>query len=220
MPASSVPTTDPVRTPRSPRATAAGGATAGPAGPARVRIDGAELAAAAESLVDESGWEALTMTALAAAVGVKTPSLYHHVSGLDAVRAAVQVRAMAQLADELRAAAMGRTGTPGFRALADVHRSYAARYPNRYEALTRPPVDRAAYLVAGTGAAEAIAAMVGPLDLTGRGLWVELAAFAAIHGFIVLERSGFFGAEVDADHVFALVVEGAIASLHVEGDPP
>ena len=40
------------------------------------------IAADAAELVDEIGWEQLTLAAIAARFGVRQPSLYKHVAGL------------------------------------------------------------------------------------------------------------------------------------------
>ena len=80
---------------------------------------------AAELLVGQTGWRDLTMTALAAEVGIRVPSLYTHVDNADALRSAMQVRAHQQLSTRLQRAAMGRTGATALRALANVLREFA-----------------------------------------------------------------------------------------------
>lgn len=49
------------------------------------RIDRERVLDAAAAIADEAGLEALTMRALAARLGVKPMSIYHHVAGKDAV---------------------------------------------------------------------------------------------------------------------------------------
>ena len=56
----------------------------------RRRLDRAAVVEAAEVLVDRDGWAFLTMTALAADLGVRGPSLYSHVDSIEALLGLVQ----------------------------------------------------------------------------------------------------------------------------------
>ncbi len=49
--------------------------------PTEVKVTTERIAKAALDLIDESGWAKLTMNALAQRLGVRAPSLYHHISG-------------------------------------------------------------------------------------------------------------------------------------------
>ncbi len=188
--------------------------------PLRARLGLDDLVVAAEALVDRSGWDALSMTALAAEVGIRPPSLYNHVESLDALRAILQVRTIRRLGAQLRTAAMGRSGPDGLRALVEVHRSFALRWPHRYEGVTRAPLDRDAFITASLDAHEALEAMVlsyGHSPMAA--LDVELAIFSAVHGFVALEVRGFFGDEVDMDRLFALVVDGVTRAVVALPEP-
>ena len=52
----------------------------------RAGLSTASVIEAAADLADEIGYDALTLTALATRLGVAVPSLYKHVSGLEALR--------------------------------------------------------------------------------------------------------------------------------------
>ncbi|MCX5045329.1 WHG domain-containing protein [Aldersonia sp. NBC_00410] len=180
----------------------------------RRRLDHESVIAAAETLVDRNGYDALTMTSLALELDVRVSSLYNHVHNLDDLRAAIQTRAMRRLGHEMRTAAMGRTGVDGVHALAEAFTAFARAAPHRYIAMTRTPLDRHAYLEASTDAAAALAVMIRtagvPDDLV---LQTQLALFSAIHGYISLELTGFFvGATDNLDSVLAQVVRGAVTA--------
>ena len=186
----------------------------------RARLGLDDLVVVAEALVDRLGWDALSMTALAAEVGIRPPSLYNHVENLDALKAIVQVRTMRRLGAQLRTAAMGRSGPVGLRALVEVHREFAGRWPHRYEGLTRAPLDREAFVAASLDAHEALEAMVISYGhSSAAALDVELAIFSAVHGFVALEVRGFFGDEVDVDRVFELVVDGVVQAMVALPEP-
>lgn len=93
----------------------------------RGRLDQEAVLQAAEALVDRDGYDALTMTSLAAELEARVSSLYNHVANLEDLRALVQVRAMRMLGEHVRAAAMGHAGLDGLRALSRELRSSRAR---------------------------------------------------------------------------------------------
>lgn len=187
----------------------------------RPRLDQEAVVAAAEALVDEHGYDALTMTSLAGALDTRVSSLYNHVANLEDLRSVIQIRAMKLLGREVRTAAMGRTGADGIRALSVAYRDFAQRYPHRYSAMTRTPIDREGYFAATADAAEAIAVMVRSAGVPeDRLLQTQLALFAALHGYVSLEVTGFFGRLDNLEEVFAQVIRGAITAAVLEATQP
>lgn len=187
-----------------------------PAVPAgRRRLDHEQVLVAAETLVDREGWQELTMTALAAELGVKVPSLYNHVPNLEALRSELQIRTMAALGAELQRAAMGKSEAKGFIALAEVFRAFARRYPHRYEGATSAPGDPAGFFTASLAASGAVAAVVASYGIpTDDILDLQLTAFSILHGVVVLENSGLFRDDlIDADRIYALALQQALALI-------
>ncbi|WP_213573763.1 TetR-like C-terminal domain-containing protein [Rhodococcus sp. USK13] len=169
---------------------------------------------AAIDIIDELGWDPLSMTSLSARLEVVTASLYNHVRNLDDVRGAVQVRTMAELGAHLRETAMGRTGVDGLRALVDAHRAWATEHPHRYRTLTTSPVDRDAFISAALDANMALRTMlescgVPPEDT----LDAAVSIFAAMHGFVMLVNTDFLGDELDLDSIYESVLRGALSSI-------
>jgi AcrR family transcriptional regulator len=178
------------------------------------RLDHDRVVAAAEQVVDELGWDRLTMAALATALGTTGPSLYNHVASLEALRSELQQRTIRQLGDELVGAALARSGREGFLALAAAYRSFVHRHPNRYDGATRAPVDRDGMLAASARANGALLAVVRSYGVEPAGaLTAQLAAFAALHGVVTLEVSGFLGNVVQADVLYETVVAGVERQL-------
>lgn len=190
----------------------------------RGRLDQEAVLQAAETLVDRDGYDALTMTSLAAELEARVSSLYNHVANLEDLRALVQVRAMRMLAEHVRSAAMGHAGPAGLRALSHELRAFARTHPQRYAALTRPPIDREGFYAAALDAIEALAVMVRSAGLPEeRLLQTGMALFAALHGFVSLEVAGYFGdlsgtgaAAVDLDRVYEQVIDGAVSAAALE----
>ena len=190
----------------------------------RGRLDQEAVLQAAEALVDRDGYDALTMTSLAAELEARVSSLYNHVANLEDLRALIQVRAMRMLGEHVRSAAMGHAGADGLRALSHELRTFARTHPQRYAALTRPPIDREGFYAAALDAIEALAVMVRSAGLPEeRLLPTGTAVFAALHGFVSLEVAGYFGdlsgTDTDAfdlDGVYELVIRGAVTAAVLE----
>ena len=154
---------------------------------ARPKLDQEQVVTAADRLIAERGWDALTMAALADELGVRAPSLYRHVESLDALRLLLQLRSVAELGDATRDAVMGRSGEDGLRALADAYREYAHRHPERYLAHTRRAGNEE-LREAGRRAGEAAHAVLRSFGLAEADIPVATAQLAAmIHGFVSLE---------------------------------
>jgi AcrR family transcriptional regulator len=184
----------------------------------RARLDHEAVLEAAEALLDDHGIDSITMTMLASELGTKASSLYNHVASLEHLRSELQIRAMRQLGHELRRAAMGVSGDEGLRALAETFLRFARTYPHRYDAMTRPILDREKLFVSSADVIEALAAMVGSAGVPKEGvLNAQMAFFAALHGFNALESSGFFapddGRDIDFDAVYAQLVRGAVSAM-------
>jgi AcrR family transcriptional regulator len=172
---------------------------------ARAGLDETAVVKAAEALADAEGLESLTLARLAKQLGVRPPSLYVHIGGLDDLRRRVAARGARQLAAALSAAAAGRAGADALAAVADAYRAYAREHPGSYAALQRPP---------DPADADAVAAATETVDvvratLRGYGLEDDDAIHAArivraaLHGFALLEAGGGFGLPLDVDETFA-----------------
>ena len=93
----------------------------------------------AAGLADADGFDSLTLAALAARLGVRTPSLYNHVDGLPDLRCRLALRGSCELAERLRDATLARGRDEGLLALATAHRAFASEHPGLYQALQQAP---------------------------------------------------------------------------------
>ncbi len=89
----------------------------------------------AADVADRDGWSKLTLSKVAKEVNRHVTSLYAHVDGLDALRREVALLALAELADEVWKAALGRSRDEALVAIAGVERAYARKHPGRNTAM-------------------------------------------------------------------------------------
>ena len=173
-----------------------------------------DVLSAAEAIVDRDGPDALTMSALAHVLGLRTPSLYNHVASLDALRGEIQNRAMADLGSRFRHTAMGKVGVPGLRALARTLREFAVVYPGRYNLAMRAPYDKEAFNAASADATAALGAIISSFGINTLAPEAQLAVFAALHGFIALENSGLIDDSFDVERIFELVLDMVVDQVN------
>lgn len=169
----------------------------------------------AEDVADEVGLTNVTLAAVAARLGVRLPSLYKHVAGMEALQRLIAIRAKTELADVLGRAAVGKAGATALAAMFLACRDWATQHPGRYEAIIQPALPQdtehtaasesilrvafdvlAGYQLEGDDAVDAV-----------RALW------ASLHGFIALEHAGGFGLPADIDRSFERLISGLADTL-------
>jgi AcrR family transcriptional regulator len=171
----------------------------------RAGIDAEAVVTAAAELADTEGLDAVTLTRLADELGVRPPSLYAHIGGLDDLRRRLGARGNNELAAALGHAIEGRSGADALRALAVAYRDYAREHPGTYVALQRSRD------LANDDEARAAGDAVVRIVLAGLrayGLEGEEAIHAVrliritLHGFVTLEAGGGFAMDLSANETF------------------
>jgi AcrR family transcriptional regulator len=181
----------------------------------RQGLDRERVVEVAAALADADGLETVTLARVAAELGVRSPSLYNHVDGLEGVRRGIALLALGELGATLREAATGRAGDDALVAIAEAYRAYARAHPGRYpltQYLPRPQdpeIDLAASAVV-----QVVVDGLRAFDLADEDAIHAARAFrAAIHGFVSLETGGGFGMPVDVDESFRRLVTTLAAGL-------
>src|SRR5882757_1423676 len=180
----------------------------------RVGLSPDAVVDAAVAVIDSDGPEALSLAAIASRTGVATPSLYKHVSSLDALRGRVQLRVITELGDALAEAVLGRSTDDAVRALMNAYRDYAVTHPNRYAALPQQPRPEPELAAASNRVIEVIFAVLRGYGLEGSaGIHTTRCVRAAMHGFASLQISGGFRLAEDIDESHRLLVALVAAGL-------
>lgn len=153
-----------------------------------------EIVAVARELLEDGGWDAVTMRAIAERMGIRAPSLYKHVAGKDELRTALVAGAFVETAEVFATAVEAAADSP-LAAIAVAYRRWALEHPHLYRLMTGGPLDRDALPegVEAASAAPLVRACGGDGDLAR-------AAWAFAHGMTILELDGRFppGADLDA----------------------
>ena len=157
----------------------------------------------------------VTLARLAGRLGVRPPSLYNHVRGLDDLRRGLTLRAVEMLGDALRDAAVGRAGDEAIIAIAQTYRRFAHEHPGLYATTLRSVhVGKDADLrAAGDAVIKTVVAILRAYGLEGdEAMHATRIVRSAVHGFVALETVGGFGIPIDIDETFdrylSLITDG------------
>ena len=172
---------------------------------ARAGIDSTAVVAAAAAVADADGLEAVTLRRLAEELGVRSPSLYAHIGGLDDLRRRLGARGNTELATTLGHAVEGRSGPDALRALAVAYRDYARAHPGTYAALQRASdlADDDEGRAAGEAVVRVALAALRAYPVEGDdAIHAVRLIRIALHGFVTLEAAGGFAMALSADETF------------------
>src|SRR5579872_3156218 len=153
----------------------------------------------AERIADDVGLSSLTLAALAQRLGVRQPSLYKHIAGIEGLRRSIAIRAKSELADVLGRAAIGRARDDALAAMSKAYRAWALEHPGRYAAVQRAPNlgDIEDELASSNVVRVAFDVMAGYELRDDEAVDAIRALRSALHGFVALEAGGGFGMPVD-----------------------
>jgi AcrR family transcriptional regulator len=166
----------------------------------RAGLDSEQVVTAAAELIDSDGLEALSLSAVAQRLGVKPPSLYVHIGGLDDLRDRLATLAAQQLGDVLAPAAAGLARGEALAAVGRAYRFWALAHPGLYATLEpngprgEPAVERVLTLV--------LAVLRGYALAGDEAIHAARSVRAALHGFIGLEAGAGFAIPVDLEQSF------------------
>jgi AcrR family transcriptional regulator len=190
--------------------------------PARAGLDAAAVVRAAADLADAKGIDALTLGELAAHLGIRTPSLYNHIAGLDGLRRDLALVGVRELTARLARAAIGKAGDTAIIAFADAYRAFAHAHPGLYLATQRAPgPDDDELHAAADEAVATIVAVLAAYGLEGDdAVHMVRALRSVLHGFVSLEMGGGFGLPLNLDESFRRLLHIFIAGLHQQRERP
>jgi AcrR family transcriptional regulator len=185
----------------------------------RAGLAPASVTEAGATLADEIGFAQLSMGLLAERLGVKTPSLYKHVTSLADLAHRIAVLAGNELADAIGTATQGRAGSDALAAAAQAMRQYVKDHPGRYAAANsaRPTGPDDELLPAADRLLASLAAVLRGYRLDpGQEIHALRMLRSMLHGFATLEVAGGFQMDTDVDESFTwminLIDQGLLAT--------
>ncbi len=181
----------------------------------RVGLDRPTVLRAAAELADASGFDQLSLGALAERLQVRTPSLYNHVEGLPALKRMLALYGLERLRDAMATAAVGKSGDAAVVALGEAYVGFARAHPGVYEATFRSTDPGDEELAAASFAAvQVVMRVLEAYELEEETALHHIRGFRSLlHGFASIERAGGFGLALDADVSFRMLLDTYLAGL-------
>jgi AcrR family transcriptional regulator len=187
-------------------------------------IDKEKVVSTAVELLNSEGTAGLTLHRLARHLGIQTPSLYNHVSGLPGLYRELALFNARMLGDRMSEAAVGKSGPSALMDIGNAYRNYIKEYPGVYQLSLRASGNQP-FVDLELKQAEERAVRVGMAVVSSFGLQDEDALHAVrgfrslVHGFAILEIAGGFGLPLDCDESFRRLMEIFIQGLSRIAEP-
>jgi AcrR family transcriptional regulator len=189
----------------------------------RAGLDQASVIAAGAALADEVGFSGLSMGLLAERLGVRTPSLYKHVTSQADLAHGIAVLAMNEIADAIGNAIQGRAGSEALVAGARAMRAWVLKHPGRYAAGNAAMVTGSddPLLPAIQRVLASWAAMLHGYRLDpDQEIHALRMLRSVLHGFATLEAAGSFQIAADIDDSFTWMLDFIDHGLKVNRSGP
>src|SRR5262249_15173332 len=156
------------------------------------KTSSAKIVAAAKKIVSKAGADALSMQAVAAAVGVRAPSLYKHFADRATLLAALRNDAAAHMRETLLAVVRGDDPRRGLRAIAEAQRTFALRSPHLYALIMDPTPGHDLSPQENEALVRPIVELMRGFGEPSRALDGARLLVAFVHGFATMENAGAF----------------------------
>ena len=180
------------------------------------------LVQAAVDLIDEEGIGSLSLLRLAERLGVRSPSLYKHISGLDGLHQGIALWGARDLGRRMSRSAVGKSGDEAVLAIAQAYREFAKDHPGIYPMLVQAPDPSEHALQEASGEILAtIQAVLAPYGLgEGERLHAIRGLRSVVHGFVSMEVGGGFGMPIDVESSFDYLMAIFLRGLRSQEAPP
>jgi AcrR family transcriptional regulator len=179
-----------------------------------VGIDRGQIVEVAARLADAGGLDQLTLAQVAKQLGVKLPSLYHHIDGVPALWRELALLGLAQLREQMQRAALGKAEDAAILAVAQAYRAYASAHAGIYAATVRCPPADAEWQQAAREIIAVLLAVLEPYHLSDAAAIHAIRGLRSIvHGFVSVEAAGGFEMAVNRDESFDWLMRAYIAGL-------
>lgn len=191
----------------------------------RAGLNRAAVVEAAAVLADEVGFEGVTLARLAERLGVRPPSLYNHVDGLDGLRRELALLGTRELGFRIGRAAVAKASDEAVVAIARAYRSFVTEHPGLYAATVRSfrfshPADPDLRAVEGE-VIGVVKEVLAPYGLRGDdALHAVRGLRSLVHGFATLESAGGFGIPLEVDESFERLLRIFVEGLRQQKPAP
>jgi len=175
-----------------------------------------KIVSAAAELIEEIGLKNIDLNKLADKLGIKTPSLYNHIDGINGLYVGLVDLGMERLSESLRNSAIGLSKEDAIVAVAYAYRKFVKDNPELYKATMKAPKLDNGYIKKSGNISDIMNKILESYNNYSEEEKVHIIrGFRSIvHGFVSLENDGFFkGSVVKLEESFRLLILSFISSI-------
>lgn len=170
----------------------------------RVGLDKNTILKTAANMADTNGIASVTLKALAEELGIKSPSLYKHISGLDELNKELMLYGWKALEQDIIKASIGKAKDDAIIAICWAYRNYVILHPGLYEAMQWYNMYQSEeHLNATEGIISVIFQVLDAYNLTEeQKVHVVRMLRGFLQGFLTIESHGGYGNPQPIDDSF------------------
>ena len=166
-------------------------------------------------LVEENGYESLTLHKLASKLNVKPASLYTHIKGIDELYVFLANMALKQLSAMMLDAAEGKKRGDALRAVSVAYSNYVRQNPEMYEMIMKIPHSNSEELIKTGRIVKSVLFKILSQYTADNSKIIFYSRYyhSILHGFVSLDRAGFFDDKFSTDVSLLNLVDKFIEQL-------
>lgn len=186
----------------------------------RVKLDLQMILQAAADIADKEGLDEVTLASLSKKLGIRSPSLYNHVDGLNGVRHKLALYGMNKLNEALTYAAIGRSQDEAVHEIAQAYIRFAREHPGLYDALVRmPDWNNEETNIVARVPVDLLVRVLQAYGLEGdAAIHTVRGLHSLLHGFASLEQTGNFNIPIDPDYSLQLLIDFFLKGIRTYGN--
>lgn len=181
----------------------------------RVGLDKATILVTAANIADERGCANVTLKELANELGVKSPSLYKHISGLEELNKELMLYGWKTLEGEIIRATIGKAKDDAIIAICHTYRSFLSEHKGLFEAMQWYNMYQSDEHLQATNGIVSVLFQVLDAYKVSKEQKVHIVRMlrAFLQGFLSIENNGGYGNPVVLDESFNYAITTIINGI-------
>lgn len=182
----------------------------------RGELNKKKILEAAAKMADENGFASITLVDLASRLGVKPPSLYKHISGLEELNEGLMLYGWELVDHALVRCAVGKAKDDAIIAICNTYRSFVLQHKGLFEAMQWYNMYLSdVHLQATNGIVSTLFQVLDAYGLSeNQKVHIVRMLRGMMQGFLSIESHGGYGNAMPVDESFDFAVKTLLGGIH------
>lgn len=174
----------------------------------RIGLNFNELLKSAIDIVENEGWEVLSISYLAKKLNIQPPSIYNHVKNLNELKSNIALFGVKQLFQKLQESVEGKPEDEAIFSLAFAYLSFARNHPGLYQSTLSVSHTLEEYHLTAEKILQLIFDTLKPYRFNEvESIHIVRGLRSLLHGFASLEKIDGFGIDIPIDESVMFVLK-------------